>query len=182
MKMIIHGKHLVVTPAIKNYVEEKIGRASKYFDRIMEIDVTLAAAKLKTGNSHTVDIKVYISGGTLKTSTIDADLYAAIDEAADIIEAQLKKTKEKRRDDNHVGHFKSFKYNAETKMVEKEAERAVVNTTLDTRPMSLEEAILQLECLQRQFYPFINSETGDMNVVYLRDNRDYGHIEPVKRK
>ncbi|MGL5055352.1 MAG: ribosome hibernation-promoting factor, HPF/YfiA family [Fusobacteriaceae bacterium] len=182
MKMVIHGKHLVVTPAIRSYVEEKIGRASKYFDKIMEIDVTLAAAKLKTGNSHSVDVKIYISGLTLKSSSIDTDLYAAIDEVSDIVEIQLKKAKEKRRDDAQTGHFKSFKYNAETKMVEKEAERSVVNTTLDERPMSLEEAILQLECLQRQFYTFINSETGDMNVVYLRENRDYGHIEPMKRK
>lgn len=182
MKMVIHGKHLAVTPALKVYVEEKIGRIEKYYNQIIEVDVALSATKLKSGNSHSADVKVFLSGLTLKASSIDTDLYAAIDEVADIIEIQLKKVKEKRRDDHHVGHFKSFKYNPETKIVEKEAERSVVSTVLDGRPMNLEEAILQLECLQRQFYTFMNSETGEMNVVYLRDNRDYGHIEPFRKK
>lgn len=181
MKIVIHGKHLIITPAIRQYVEEKIGRVEKYFDKIIEVDVTLSAAKLKTGPSHTADVRVYLSGSVIKSSATEGDLYAAIDEVSEVLEIQLKKVKEKRRDDHHVGHFKSFKYNPETQTVEKEAVRAVVTTTLMERPMSLEEAILQLECLQRSFYTFINSATGDMNVVYLRENRDYGHIEPVKK-
>lgn len=180
MNMIIHGKQLTVTPAIRKYVEEKLGKAQKHYDKIIEMDVALSAAKLKSGHSHTVDVKVYISGAVVKGSATESDLYVAIDEVVDIVEVQLRKIKEKRRDDHHVGHFKSFKYNPLTQTVEKEAVRAVVSTTLDSRPMSLEEAILQLECLQRSFYAFVNSVTGELNVVYLRENRDYGHIEPPK--
>lgn len=181
MKMVIHGKQLEVTPGIRNYVEDKLGRVKKHFDRIIEMDVALSASKLKSGHSHSVDVKVYISGAVIKGSSTEPDLYAAIDDVVDIIETQLRKIKEKRRDNHHQGHFKSFKYNPETKIVEKEAVRAVVSTNLDSRPMNLEEAILQLECLQRTFYPFINSETGELNVIYLRENRDYGHIEPPKK-
>ncbi|MGL4945102.1 MAG: sigma 54 modulation/S30EA ribosomal C-terminal domain-containing protein, partial [Fusobacteriaceae bacterium] len=88
---------------------------------------------------------------------------------------------EKRRDDHHVGHVKGLKYNPETKTVEKEAVKSVVSTSLSPRPMGIEEAILQLECLGRDFYAFTNAATGEMNVVYHKENGDYAHIEPTKK-
>lgn len=180
MKMVIHGKHLVITPSIRQYVEEKVGRATKYFETILEIDVTLSAVKLKTGHYHTVEALVFVNGATIKASSTETDLYAAIDDVSDVIESQVKKLKEKRRDDQYSGHVKNLKYNSETKTVEKEALRSVVTTSISPRPMSLEEAIMQLECLKRDFYAFINSETGIMNVVYHREDGDYGHIEGTK--
>ena len=177
MKMIIHGRHLPVTPAIRQYAEEKIGKVSKFFDTILEIDVTLSAEKLKTGNYHRVDALIFANGVTVKGSSTEQDLYAAIDDVADVLEVQLKKIKEKRRDDVHLGSIRGLKYNPETKIVEKQAERSVVTTSVSPRPMGLEEAILQLECLGRSFYAFINAETSEMNVVYKREDGDYGHIE-----
>lgn len=181
MKMIIHGKHLAVTPAMRQYAEEKIGRIAKYFDHILEIDVTLSAEKLKTGPHHTVDALVYINGAVVKGSSTETDLYAAIDDVSDVLEIQIKKIKERRRDDQHVGHVRGLKYNAETKTVEKSSEKTVVSTSLSPRPMGIEEAILQLECLGRDFYAFTNATTGEMNVVYHKGNGDYAHIEPNKK-
>ncbi|MGL5964806.1 MAG: ribosome hibernation-promoting factor, HPF/YfiA family [Fusobacteriaceae bacterium] len=181
MKMIIHGKHLSVTPAMRQYAEEKIGRVGKYFDNILEIDVTLSAEKLKTGPHHTAEALIYINGSVIKGSSTETDLYAAIDDVSDVLETQVKKIKEKRRDDQHIGHVKGLKYNPETKIVEKEAVRSVVSTSLSPRPMGIEEAILQLECLGRHFYAFTNSVTGEMNVIYHKENGDYAHIEPNKK-
>ena len=96
MKMSIHGKQLVVTDAIKKYAETKLGRVEKYHDSIIELDVSLSAVRTKTGSSHTAEVLAYLSGSTLKASCTDTDLYAAIDQVSDIIEAQLKKHKEKR--------------------------------------------------------------------------------------
>ncbi|MGL5049748.1 MAG: ribosome hibernation-promoting factor, HPF/YfiA family [Fusobacteriaceae bacterium] len=177
MKMIIHGRHLPITPAIRQYAEEKIGKVSKFLDTILEIDVTLSAEKLKTGNYHRVDALIFANGVTVKGSSTEQDLYAAIDDVADVLEVQLKKIKEKRRDDVHLGSIRELKYNPETKMVAKQAERTVVTTSVSPRPMGLEEAILQLECLGRSFYAFMNAETNEMNVVYKREDGDYGHIE-----
>lgn len=179
MRMIIHGKHLSVTPAMRNYAEEKIGRVGKFFDNILEIDVTLSAEKLKTGHHHTVEALVYIPGAVIKGTSTEPDLYAAIDEVSDILEVQIKKIKEK-RENHHPGHIKGLKYDVETGTVAKEAIKSVVSTSLSPRPMNLEEAILQLECLDREFYAFTNSESGEMNVVYHKGNGDYGHIQPNK--
>ena len=94
MKMSIHGRQMVVTPAIKEYAESKIGRVDTYNDGIIEIDVTLSAAKLKTGNYHTAEVLVYLEGSTIKASCTEEDLYAAIDQVTDKLERQLKKHKE----------------------------------------------------------------------------------------
>lgn len=179
MRMVIHGKHLSVTPGMRNYAEEKIGKVAKFYDNILEIDVTLSADKLKTGHHHTVEALIYIPGAVIKGTATDSDLYVALDEVTHILETQIKKIKEK-REGHHVGHVKRIKLDAEVGTVEKEALKSVVSTNLSPRPMNLEEAILQLECLNRDFYAFTNSETGEMNVVYHKDNGDYGHIQPNK--
>ncbi|MGL4391882.1 MAG: ribosome hibernation-promoting factor, HPF/YfiA family [Fusobacteriaceae bacterium] len=180
MKMIIHGKHLAVTAAMRLYAEEKIGKATKHFDNILEIDVTLSAMKSKSGHHHTVEALVYINGATVKATATQDDLYNAINDVSEALDIQIKKIKEKRRDDHHLGHIRGLKYNSETKVVEKESSRNVVSTSIDIRPMALDEAILQLECLGRFFYPFVNSETNELNVIYRLPSGDYGHIEPPK--
>ena len=122
MKMSIHGKQLVVTDAIKKYAETKLGRVEKYHDSIIELDVSLSAVRTKTGSSHTAEVLAYLSGSTLKASCTDTDLYAAIDQVSDIIEAQLKKHKEKRAINyGQVPGVKKIKYDPETNTVEKEA-------------------------------------------------------------
>lgn len=63
MKITIHGKQLVITDAIKNYAETKLGRVEKYHDNIIELAVSLSAVKLKSGNSHTAEVLAYLGGG-----------------------------------------------------------------------------------------------------------------------
>lgn len=182
MKMSIHGKQLVVTDAIKNYAETKLGRVEKYHDSILELDVSLSAVRTKTGSSHTAEVLAYLSGSTLKASYTDVDLYAAIDQVSDIIEGQLKKHKEKRSGNyGAVPNIKKVKYDPETNTVEKEAAVNVVKVLLPPKPMDIEEAILQLEMLGRVFFPFTNCETGEMNIVYKRKDGDYAHVEPSKK-
>lgn len=178
MRMIIHGRHLEVTEAIRAHAEKKVGRIKKYFNNIMEVDITLSAARLKTVPYHTADVLVYINGHKIKASSTDEDLYAAIDEVVDVLETQITKYKEKLRDDKHTGAVKKVKYNPVTKTVEKEAVRRVVETKVSPKPMDVEEAIMQLEVLNHDFYVFMNSETEEMNVVYKRRDGDYGHVEP----
>ncbi len=180
MRLIIHGRHLELTQPIRKYAETKIGKIKKYFENIMEVDVTLSVEKLKTRDYHTADVLVYINSTKIKATATDEDLYAAIDEVVDIIEQQITKYKEKMRDDKHAGGRKSvIKYNAETKTIEKEDTKKVVQTTISARPMYVEEAIMQMEVLNKQFYVFMNADTEELNVVYRRNDGDYGHVEPA---
>lgn len=184
MKMSIHGKQLVITDAIREYAESKIGRVEKYHDGIIELAISLSAVKLKTGNYHTAEVLAYLEGSTVKATCTDEDLYAAIDQVADKLEGQLKKHKEKIQDAirSREPMAKKLKYNLDTKTVEKDSAAKVVKVYLPPKPMNLEEAILQLEILNKVFLPFINAETGNMDIVYKRKDGDYGHIEQPRKK
>lgn len=99
MKIIISGKHLKITDAIKNYTEEKINKISKYTDAITEVDVVLSVEDTKSsGQIHKADGLVYASGTKIKVETENTDLYAAIDELEEKLERQVRKYKEKQKD------------------------------------------------------------------------------------
>lgn len=104
MKIIISGKQLKVTDAIRNYTEEKIQKISKYTEAITEVDVVLSVETTKSeGDIHKADGLVYASGTKIKVETENSDLYAAIDELSDKLERQVRKYKEKQKDFNKKG-------------------------------------------------------------------------------
>ena len=101
MKIIISGKQLKVTDAIKTYTEEKISRISKYSDAITEVDVVEDTKS--EGPVHKADGLVYASGTKIKIEAENKDLYAAIDDLSDRLERQVRKYKEKQKDHNKKG-------------------------------------------------------------------------------
>ena len=105
MKIIISGKQLKVTDAIRKYAEEKINKISKYSDAITEVDVVLTVEDTKSeGPVHKADGLVYASGTKIKIEAEDKDLYAAIDELSDRLERQVRKYKERQKDYNKKGN------------------------------------------------------------------------------
>jgi len=99
MKIIISGKQLKVTDAIRKYAEEKINKISKYSDAITEVDVVLAVEDTKSeGPVHKADGLVFASGTKIKIEAENKDLYAAIDELSDRLERQVRKYKEKQEE------------------------------------------------------------------------------------
>ena len=104
MKIIISGKHLKITDAIKNYTEEKINKIPKYTDAITEVDIVLSVEDTKSsGQIHKADGLVYASGTKIKVETENTDLYAAIDKLEEKLERQVRKYKEKQKDFNKKG-------------------------------------------------------------------------------
>lgn len=176
MKLSIQGKRMELTEAIKTYAERKFEKLEKFHDGILEMNVTLSAVKFKTGNAHTAEVLVYLSGKTLKAMSTEEDLYFAIDQAADSIETQLKKHRDKSKRASSERRGKSWKFNPETGTVVNQEERNMVRVFLPNKPMSVEEALLQLEVLDKQFYVFKSLEHGKMCVVYKRKDGDYGYI------
>lgn len=169
----IHGRQMTLTEAIKNYAEEKVSKVGKFNDGIKKVDVTLSATKLKSGNVHIAEILVYLSGKTIKATAKEEDLYYAIDKATDAIEVQVKKYKEK--------YMKSHNQEkVQFVMAEGGADpdtKQLVRVFLPKKPMEPSEAILQLETLNKVFFPFINEKTGKMEIVYKRKDGDYGYIK-----
>ena len=183
MRMIISGRHLHITDPIRDYAEKKISRIKKYFDNILEIDITLSAVHSKVeGEKHTADVLLFANGTKIKASATDAILYAAIDEVMDVLEKQVKKYKEKLRDDKHAGGrgIKELAPIVEGELKVGGEEKKIVSARISAaKPMSVEEAVLQMEALGQEFYTFMNFDTEELNIVYRRRDGDYGHIEPV---
>ena len=108
MKITVLGRHLVITDPINDYAVKKMEKLDKYFDNLGDITVTLSAVKLKKGPSHTAEVIANANGNILKAVATENDLYVAIDKAANILEGQIKKYKEKLRDNKDVVSHRSF--------------------------------------------------------------------------
>ncbi len=102
MNLTITGHHLEVTPAIRGYVEEKIGRVTRHFDQVIDVTVILAVEKLK----HKAEVNLHVRGKDIFVESTDSDMYAAIDSLADKLDRQVMKYKEKITDHHSAGSAK----------------------------------------------------------------------------
>ena len=182
----IRGENIEVTPAIKDYVEKKLEKLTRYFTTPM--DEQMVYVNLKVYNKEQkVEVTIPMPNLLLRAEDNNFDLYAAIDLVVDKLERQIRKHKTKinRKGRGKKGgageYFKSLEGPDDTPAVydEDEAELELVRTKRFTlKPMDTEEAILQMEMLGHNFFVFLDAETGNTNVVYRRKDGKYGLIEP----
>jgi putative sigma-54 modulation protein len=181
MKMIIKGRHMDVTPAIRAYAEEKIGRIAKVLDSmIMSAEVELFTERNPSiEKSQVAEVTVYTKGHVIRAKEAAPDMYAAIDLVSDKLERQVKKFKMKIVDRHKVAPVQIPAEPIVPEETETETEPAIVKTKIvEVKPMSPEEAILQLELLGHDFFVFSSAETEEISVLYRRNDGDYGLIEP----
>ena len=173
MKVIVNGRHLEVTPALRSYAEEKIGKFEKYISNITEAVVTLSVEKYR----HKSEVLLKVNGLMIQAESVTGEVYSAIDEVVEKLEKQVKKYKEK----SHA-YRKGEKRTAgeEAHVPASEGGRIIKHKRFDMKPMSSEEAVSQMELLDKNFFVFANPVSGDINVVYRRNDGNYGLIEPMK--
>lgn len=174
MKFNIHGKKLEVTDSIKNYIEEKIGRLDKYFKDPDNITTTVLI-KLR-GKGQVVEVTINANQFILRGEEMHDDLYAAIDKVSDKIERQIRKNKTRMHKKANKPLVADLVIDFEIED-EKEENEIVKRKNIQTKPMSEEEAILQMELLGHEFFVFKNSETSDINILYRRKDGNFGIIE-----
>lgn len=174
MKFNIHGKKLEVTDSIRKYIEEKIGRLDKYFKDPENITTTVLI-KLR-GKGQVVEVTINANQFILRGEEMHDDLYAAIDKVSDKIERQIRKNKTRMHKKINKPLVSDFVIDFENEE-EKEVNEIVKRKQIDTKPMSEEEAILQMELLGHGFFVFKNSETNEINILYRRNDGNYGIIE-----
>lgn len=173
MEIDIHGKNLEVTEALRRYAEKKVAKISKFFEQEpLEVQVTMAVER----ETHIVDITVSVNGLLLRGEEKTADMYSSIDGAVNKIERQVHKYKTKinrrLREDNRV----VLPSRDET---EEAPEPVIVRTKrFAVKPMSVTEAVMQMDLLGHDFFVFFNADTEEVNVVYKRRGGNYGLIEP----
>ena len=174
MKCNIRGDKLVVTDAIKNYIEEKLTRVDKYFENSdkLEVKVVVEAKGINQKIEVTINTKLF----PVRAEESNTDLYAAIDLVIDKIEAQIRKNKTKLK--NRYEKEKITEFFLENIDEEEESEELIVKRkNISLKPMDEEEAILQMELLGHSFFVFKNIDTSSVCVLYKRKDAKYGLID-----
>jgi len=177
MKIIITSRHASLTEGLRTHIEDKIHRVEKYLGKIRETHVILNFEKRR----HLCEINLY--GKSLKLASVGSshDMYQSIDQALDKLERQVLKVKDKR-----VGRYREGKQAKARSIVHhvlspvEEGEESVVVRSRKhaVKPMTTEEAALQLSASRDEFLVFSNADTGKTNVVYKRKDGHIGLIEP----
>ncbi len=171
MNIIINCKHMDLTQTIKDYAEGKIGRFSKYLASISEAVVTLSVEKYR----HTAEVQLHVNGSVIKAESTTGELYSSIDGVVEKLARQVKKIKDK-----NVAQRKNKDRSTATFEKEENAPAIIRNKSYDIKPMSIDEASMQMDLLDRNFFVFTNASSGDINVLYKRTDGNFGLIEPVK--
>lgn len=177
----VKGKGLTVNDAVHEQVVHKMQRLDKYLDRLQRIEVELAHENVRdSGQQNQVQAVAHVPGRTLRVATVNADLYAAIDEAVDKLYRQLNRTKERMKSHKAakiLPPMTDAEMAAETPL-DSEREPIIHVERLDVEPMFEDEAIQEMEEQRRSFYVFLNARNERVNVLYRRQDGSYALIEP----
>ena len=173
MRFTITGKNIEDTEGLRSAINEKIGKLDKYFSGETEAIVTLSVEKER----QKIEITIPVKGNIIRAEEVSNDMYVSIDLVEEIIERQLRKYKTKIIDSKQAAHGFSDMY-VENDYEDEPEIKIVRSKRFGIKPMSPEEACIQMELLQHSFYVFLNAETDEVNVVYKRKNNTYGLIEP----
>lgn len=179
MDMVIKGRRFEVTPSIREYAEAKIGRIQKVLESmIMDIEVELFTERNPAiENNQVAEVTIRTKGHFIRARESATDMHAAIDMVSEKLERQARKLKGKVVD-RHNGHDrKGAPVPAVIEPAEPESE-IVKTKTVELKPMSADEAILQMELLGHDFFLFSEADSGDLGVLYRRRDGDYGLLRP----
>lgn len=191
MKLVIQGKNIEITDSIREYVRQKIEKAVQHFRTMTtEVDVHLSVARNpRIAPKQTAEVTIYINGAVVRAEESSENLYASIDLVADKITRQLRKYKEKRKSRPSV---KTSEALAEAPIAETatnvsevlnnrtpELPTEVVRTKYFAMPpMTVDQALEQLDLVDHDFFVFRNADSGEINVIYERNHGGYGVIQP----
>ena len=174
MRVTIRGKNVEVTDALERYAEKKVEKLQKYFPGIKEAVVTQSVQK----NKHIVEVTLEGEGILLRGEERTDSMYASIDLVVEKLEAQVKRFKGKIIGRSHQDHPPKEDLPEEAMEEQTEAPSIVRTKKFALKPMSPEEAAMQMEMVNHDFYVFMNSDTNLIGVIYKRHDGDYGMIEP----
>jgi putative sigma-54 modulation protein len=186
VEIVVKGRNISVTEALERYAFEKVERVRKFFDD--ERSVSRAEVELihernpSISEPEVAEATLFINGAVLKAREASVDMYASIDRMSDKLERQVRRYRGRQIDRWH-GQLRGHSPRPETVAIEEEEEietKIVRTKQFQMKPMGAEEAVLQMELLDHDFFVFTSADTGDINVVYRRRDGNYGLIEPAR--
>jgi putative sigma-54 modulation protein len=178
MELQITGKNTEVSPPARSYIERKLGKFSRHLPNIIDSEIEITEEKTKSPQHRFVVQVTVNSGGTLlRGEERGEDLFKAIDKVVNIMNRQIEHYKGKLYKKGRGSSLArgEFSQEAETKPQPK---RVIKVKRFAIKPMSVDEAINQMELLGHDFFLFFNADTEELNLLYRRKDSNYGLIEP----
>ena len=173
MRISINGKNIEVSEYLRDLAVKKMAKLDRYFPADTVAQVTMAVEK----NRHIVEVTIPYAGGIIRGEEVTGDMYASIDNVIAKLERQIIRHRTKLEKNLKAQAFNEpIPENAEEE--EDEGPRIVRNKRFSIKPMSIDEAVLQMDLLGHSFFVFTNAETEDINVLYKRKDGNLGLIEP----
>ena len=192
MKILIHGKNLELTGALKEYTEAKIEKATHHYkDIVKEADIHLSIEKNPRVSFQTAEVTIFANGTVIRAEEKTENLYSSIDLVSNKLCRKLRKYKERNNKNIHNNHLKnkdSFPFeDEETNFFNKALfedgrkatlpEPSIKNKYFEMNPISSEEARKQLDLIDHDFYVFRNKKNNELQVIYKRNHGGYGLIQ-----
>lgn len=186
MNIKITGRHMDLTDALKAYIENALKKVKVHFDKVIDVDVILDVEK----HRHIAEVNLHANGVRIHSKEATPDMYASVDTVLERLEKQARKYKDRinRHQPRTAREERSYQHmiiameptngNGDHEEQPDEKHLVVNREKVVLKPMSLEEAVMQLELVDEPFIVFSNLETSQVNVLYSRGGKTYGLIEP----
>ena len=170
------GKNIELTESLKNVAEKKFSKLDKYFSEEAEARVVFSTVR----EEQTVEVTIFLPKTIIRAEETTDDMYSSMDNAVDALARQIRKhkTKLKRRyQNNETIRFDEIAEKEKEKEKEETENKIVKRKNFELSPMNEEEAILQMELLNHNFFVFLDADTEAVSIVYKRKDGNYGKIE-----
>lgn len=180
LEVLVRNAHGNLTETNKEYASKKLGKLDRYFSAANRVE--LAHTEDKRGE-HKIEVTVYADGVMLHGNERDTNLNAAIDKVVDKLESRLRRLKSKLIK-RHRGHGVEVPMGleevpfAEAQMAD-DSGHIAEHRSYSMKPMTVEEASLQLELMDHEFFVFRNAKTDEVEVIYRRDKGGFGVMSPA---
>ena len=192
MRILIHGKNLELTRALKEYTEAKIEKATHHYkDIVKEADIHLSIEKNPRVSFQIAEVTIFANGTVIRAEEKTENLYSSIDLVSNKLCRKLRKYKERNNKSIHKNYLKDkdsyiakredsdflikdlFQQRREANLTEP----SIKNKYFEMNPISIEEAREQLDLIDHDFYVFRNKKNNELKVIYKRNHGGYGLIQ-----
>lgn len=181
MQVNVHGHNVHVNERVKDLATSKIQKVQRFFDRIQTMEIEFGEEhNPRIADKHTVEVTLTTKAHVLRAHAAGPDQHTAIDRVVDKLESQVKRLKGKMGRRQPKGGARRMESNGQALVGSDEAERPLITqvTRFAVKPMTPEEAVLQMQVLGHTFHLFIHAASEKAAVVYRREDDSYGMIEP----
>jgi putative sigma-54 modulation protein len=175
MNITVIARHMDLTDPLKTYATEKVDRLSKYLPEGVEALVTLGVEKFR----HKAEVLIKVNGILIQAHEETEEMYSAIDKVIDKITRQVRKYKERLKEHKGAGIDKVVGAVEPEQEIAESIPEIIRRKRFDMKPMTSEEAIMQMELLNKDFFVFNNIASGSVSVIYRRKDGNIGLIEPA---